>query len=129
MTPEQKRQCEALGNNYWKENRDYHDSDGVDVHETFSAGFTQGILSEQKRLEGEINKLVSIFEKERDQFEDQVKLLKDALEQTIEVLKAVTEEGNDWSLEQERIGNKAICLPLLRNIEEALEKLTNNPLT
>lgn len=42
----------SAGNLYWNENRDYHDSDGVDVHKVYSDGadfgFEQGRLAERE---------------------------------------------------------------------------------
>lgn len=49
-------------------------------------------------------------------------VLLEAIEDSKETLKTVIDVVCDWSLEQERIGNKAICLSALNKISEALAK-------
>lgn len=39
MTLDLIRKRDELANKYWKDNKDYHDSDGVDCFEVFQEGF------------------------------------------------------------------------------------------
>lgn len=52
MTKEFDEKVKEAGNKYWNENKDYHDSDGVDVHQVYTDGARFGItLAEQKIAE------------------------------------------------------------------------------
>lgn len=46
--------------------------------------------------------------------------LRKALENSLSTMEAVIEVNEDWSLAQERIGNKGICIPAIRKAREAL---------
>lgn len=45
-------EAERLANEYWNENKNYHDSDGVDVAEVFKAGYRAGQASKEPEIEG-----------------------------------------------------------------------------
>lgn len=49
--------------------------------------------------------------------------LVEALEDSRETLDAVISVEHNWSLEQERLGNKAICLTAIAESDKALQKL------
>ena len=45
----------------------------------------------------------------------------EALDRSKETLIAVIETDNNWTLDQERIGNIAICTPLIKRITDLFE--------
>jgi len=75
------------------------------IHAEIAEHFEAGFLAAHALLESREKKLV------------------EALRRSQETLEAVIEGTEQWTLEQERLGNKGICIPAINRIKETLASL------